>query len=257
MKRLALIALLATALAGAGLAVGQPVQSGNLRIAFDAGFAPHALPRDHPAPVRVTFAGSIVTSDGSRPPQVRRISIALNRYGKLTTRGLPTCKQDELESTSSATALARCRSALVGSGHFRAVVAFSGQPQLPVKGRVLAFLGRTGHGTAILVHVAASSPITATVVLVFNLTHPRKGRFGTIASTTIPKIASDLGYVTNLSLTLGRRYDFEGRRLSFISASCAAPKGFPGALFSFARGSFLFADGRRLTSTVVRDCVVR
>jgi hypothetical protein len=258
MKRLTLTIVAATALLGAGLAAGQPVQEGNLRIGFDATFTPHALPRVRPAPVNVTFSGTIATSDGSRPPQLRRISVALNRHGKLTTRGLPTCKSDELESTSSTTALDRCRGAVVGTGHFGANVDFPGQlQQLPVEGRVLAFNSRVGKRPAILVHVAASSPIQASVVLVFHVSHPRSGKFGTVASTTIPKIASDLGYVTDLSLSFGRRYSFRGEQLSFISASCAAPSGFPGALFSFAKGSFFFANGQRLTSTVVRDCAVR
>lgn len=257
MKRFALTILTAAALVGAAIAVGQPVQKGNLRIGFDATFSPHALPRDRPAPVHVTFSGSVATSDGSRPPQLRRISIALNRYGKLTTRGLPTCKPDTLESTSSATALARCRSAIVGRGRFGANLAFPGQPDLPVEGKVLAFNSTIGHRPAIVVHVAARSPVQATVVLVFHVSHPRDGKFGTVATTAIPKIASDIGYVTDLSLSFGRNYRFRGERLSYLSASCAAPSGFRIALFSFAKGSFLFAGGKQLTSTVVRDCAVR
>jgi hypothetical protein len=257
MKRLALIAVVAAGLLGVTLAAAQPVQQGNLRIGFEASFAPHALPRERPAPVTVGLEGSVETTDGTRPPELRRISIALNRYGRITTRGLPVCPAGVLESTSSATALERCRSALVGHGRFSAEVDFPNQPLLPVEGRVLAFNGRLGGRPVILVHVAASKPITATVVLVFHIAHPQRGKFGTIVSATIPKIASNLGYVTDISLTFGRRYSAGGERLSFLSASCAAPSGFPGAIFSFARGSFLFAGGQRLTATVVRDCSVR
>lgn len=257
MKRLALIAVAVAALIAAALAAAQPVQQGNLRIGFEASFSPHALPRDQPAPVTIDLAGSVATTDGSRPPQLRRISIALNRYGRITTRGLPRCAADQLESTSSATALERCRGALVGRGHFGADVDFPNQPLLPVEGKVLAFNSEVGRHPAILVHVAASKPITATVVLVFHIAHTREGKFGTIVSATIPKIASNLGYVTDVSLSFGRRYRAGGKRLSFLSASCAAPSGFPGAIFSFARGSFLFANGKRLAATVVRDCSVR
>jgi hypothetical protein len=257
MKRLALTAMVAAGLLCAALAAAQPVQQGNLRIGFDASFAPHALPRDRPAPVRAGLEGSVATTDGSRPPQLLRISIALNRYGTITTRGLPRCAAGELESTSSATALERCRSALVGRGRFGAKVDFPNQPLLPVEGKVLAFNSSVGGRPAILVHVAASKPITATVVLTFRISHNPHGKFGTIVSATIPKIASNLGYVTDVSLSIGRRYSVGGERLSFLSASCAAPSGFPGALFSFARGSFLFANGQRLSATVVSDCVVR
>jgi hypothetical protein len=257
MKRLALIAVVAAVLIAASLATAKLVQQGDLRIRFDASFAPHALPRERPAPVRVSLGGSIETTDGSRPPRLSRISIALNRHGRITTRGLPSCSAGELESTSSATALERCRGALVGHGSFGARVDFPGQPALPVEGKVLAFNGERHGGQSILVHVAASRPITATVVLVFHVSHPRHGKFGTVVSTTIPKIASNLGYVTDISLSFGRRYRAGGERLSFLSASCSALSGFPGAFFSFARGSFLFATGQRLTTTVVRNCAVR
>jgi hypothetical protein len=257
MRRLAITIALVGALLGAAGAHGESVQRGDLRVDFDAGFTPHALPRARPAPVRVSLDGSIATADGSRPPQLRRISIALNRYGRLTTRGLPTCARAELESTSSATALRRCRGALVGRGRFGADVAFPNLAPFPVKGRVLAFNSRLRGKLAILVHIYGTSPVTASLVLTFRVSQRRRGVFGTVLSTTIPKIASDVGYVTNVSLSFGRRYRVGSERLSFLSARCAAPAGFPGALFPFARGSFLFANGQRLTTTVVRDCAVR
>ena len=257
MRRLAFTIALVAALLGAGVAHGESVQQGRLRVDFNAGFAPHALPRDRPAPVRVSLDGSVATADGSRPPQLRRISIALNRYGRLTTRGLPTCAPGELESTSSATALRRCRGALVGRGRFGANIAFPDLAPFPVEGNVLAFNSRARGRPAILVHIYGSRPVTASLVLSFKISHRRRGAFGTVLSTRIPKVASDVGYVTDVSLSFGRRYRVGGERLSFLSARCAAPAGFPGALFPFARGNFVFANGQRLTTTVVRDCSVR
>lgn len=257
MRRLAFTIALLAALLGAGSARAESIQQGRLRVDFNAGFAPHSLPRDRPVPVRVSLGGSIATADGSRPPQLRRISIALNRYGRLTTRGLPTCAPRALESTSSATALRRCRGALVGRGRFGANVAFPNLAPFPVEGDVLAFNSRARGKPAIVVHIFGSKPVTASLVLTFKISHRRRGTFGTVLSTTIPRIASDVGYVTDISLSFGRRYRAGGERLSFLSASCAAPAGFPGALFPFARGNFVFANGQRLTSTVVRDCAVR
>jgi hypothetical protein len=257
MRRLAFTFALVAALLVAAAARGESIQQGRLRVDFDAGFAPHALPRSRPAPVRVSLGGSVATADGTRPPQLRRITIALNRYGRLTTRGLPTCARGELESTSSATALRRCRGALVGRGRFGADVAFPTLAPFPVKGSVLAFNSRLRGKPAILVHIYGSRPVTASLVLTFKVSHRRRGKFGTVLSTRIPRIASDVGYVTDVSLSFGRRYRIGGERRSFLSARCAAPAGFPGALFPFARGSFVFANGQRLTTTVVRDCAVR
>jgi len=257
MKRLAFTLVVTTALFAAALAGAQPVQRGDLRIGFDATFAPHALPRDRLAPVTIGLHGTVATTDGSHPPQLRRITIGLNSYGRITTRGLPSCRPNELESISPATALSRCRSALVGHGHFGAELAVSSQSTVPIVGKILAFNSSRGGRQAIAVHIYASTPVQASVVLLFKIEHRRHDKFGTVVSTRIPKIASDLGYVTDISLSFGRRYRFGGEQLSFISASCAAPAGFPGAIFSFAKGSFLFANGQRLTSTVVRDCAVR
>jgi hypothetical protein len=245
------------ALLGVGMARGQPVKKGNLLLSFGGRFTPHALPRDRDVPVTVDLTGSVRTTDGSRPPQLRTISIAVNRYGVVSTEGLPTCRVGLLESTDSQEALARCRGALVGRGRFGANVEFPNLAPFPVEGKMLAFNGRAHGKPVILVHIHGSHPVEATVVLTFKIHHPRKGKFGTVLSARIPLIASDLGYVTNISLEFGRRYHYNGEQRSFVSARCAAPVGFPGALFSFARGTFTFADGKQLSPTLVRDCVVR
>lgn len=258
MRRIALtIPLLLAASLGAGVAHGELVQRGDLRLSFDGRFAPNALPRDRAVPVTVSLEGSVATTDGSRPPQLRRISIAVNRYGRLFTRGLPTCRAGRLEATSSRIALRRCRDALVGRGRFGASVDSPSLNPFPVQGRMLAFNGRAGGRPAIFLHIHGSSPIRATVVLTFRISHPRRGRFGTVLATRIPRIAGDLGYVTDVSLRFGRTYRHAGARRSFLSARCAAPAGFPGAIFAFARGSFVFANGQRLTTTLVRNCLVR
>jgi hypothetical protein len=251
------IALLLSVLTVSGPARGELTQQGNIRLSFNARFAPKVLPRDKLAPVTVDLTGSVGTADGGPPPQLRRISIAVNRYGLFFTRGLPVCPASELEQTSTQVALSRCRSALVGRGRFGANIDFPTSAALPVEGRMLAFNSRVGKRQAILMHIYGSKPVQATFVLTFKISHPRHGTFGTVLSTRIPKLASDLGYVTDVSMSFGRRYTYAGQRRSFLSARCAAPLGLPGALFSFARGSFIFAGGQRLTMTLTRDCRVR
>jgi hypothetical protein len=247
---------LAATLVAAGMASAELTQKGNLRLAFDARFSPHSLPRERDAPVTVNLSGSIRTADGSRPPQLRKMSIAVNRHGRLSTRGLPTCARQRLEATSSEVALARCRASLVGKGRFGANVDFP-DVEFPVQGRMLAFSTSHAGRPAIALHIYGTTPVEATVVLIFKITHPEQGRYGTILTARIPRIAADLGYVTDLSLTFGRRYRHQGEAQSFISARCAAPAGFPGAVFNFARGSFSFANGQTVTTTLTRDCLVR
>ncbi len=258
MKRIAPIAVLvAVALCAAAIAHGEISGGNGLFVKFGGGFAPRSLPRDRNVPVSVRLNTSIRTPGATRPPQLREISFGVNRYGRITTRGLPACRPALLESTDSSKALSRCRGALVGHGKFTANLEFPAQAPFPVHGRMLAFNGRAHGRPAILLHINGSSPVDVTVVLTFTVRHPKRGKFGTVLTTKIPKLASDLGYVTNVALDFDRRYTYRGKRYSFLSARCAAPSGFPGAIFSFTRGTFTFAGGKKIVTTLTRDCVVR
>jgi hypothetical protein len=257
MRRLAIAAVLLTCLPAGVAAARQFVQEGTLRVAFDARLLPHALPRERDAPVTVQLAGAVRTTDGSTPPQLREISIAMNRAGIVSVAGLPSCEASELQQTSSEAALAECRSALVGHGHFAANVNFSGAPVFPARGTVLIFNNSTKKRTGLLLHLYGSSPVRAAFVLPFKITRNSKGKFGTVFSTRIPRLASDRGYVTDIDLTIGRKYGYRGTQRSFISASCAAPAGFTEGFFELAKATFSFAGGKRLTSRLPGDCKVR
>jgi len=254
-----LIPILAIALGllGAGLARAELSQDGNLRISFSGGFTPHSLPRDRPAPITVHVAGAISTTDGSHPPAVRRIEIGINRNGRLTTEGLPTCTSARLQSTSSDEAIERCGPSLVGRGSFGADVQFPSSAPVPATGRMLAFYGSRKGQRALLLHLYGTTPVRTTFVLPLKISRQRQGQFGTLLSARIPTLAGGLGSVTAIDLTVGRTYGYRGQRRSFISASCAAPSGFTVGIFPLARGTFSFADGRTLETTLARACRVR
>lgn len=257
MRRLAIAAVLLACLPAGVAAARQFVQQGTLRVAFEAKLLPHALPRERNAPATVELSGAIRTTDGSAPPQLREISIAMNRAGVVSTKGLPSCQAPRLQQTSTEAALAVCRGALVGRGHFAANVDFSGSPVFPARGTVLVFNSSTGNRPGLLLHLYGSSPVRAAFVLPFRITHQSTGKFGTVFTTHIPRIASDKGYVTDIDLSIGRTYRYKGAQRSFISASCAAPAGFPGAFFELAKATFTFAGGQKLTSRLPGDCKVR
>jgi hypothetical protein len=257
MRRLAIAAALLVCLPAGVAAARQFVQQGTLRVAFEAKLLPHALPRERTAPVTVHLAGAIRTTDGSTPPQLREISIAMNRAGIVSVAGLPSCGAPVLQQTSTEAALALCRSALVGRGHFSANVDFSGSPVFPARGTVLVFNSSTKGHPGLLLHLYGSSPVRAAFVLPFKIARDPKGRFGTVFSTRIPRLASDKGYVTDIDLTIGRKYRYRGSGRSFISASCAAPAGFTVVPYELARATFTFADDQKLTSRLPGDCKVR
>lgn len=233
------------------------IQQGNLRVSFEGRLLPRTLPREHRAPVTVSLGGTVSTADGTRPPQLREISVAVNRAGLVSVTGLPTCTAPELQQTSSEAALKLCRPALVGRGHFAANVNFPGAPLIPARGEILAFNSRLHGRPAMLLHLYGSSPVRAAFVLPFEISYRKHGDFGAVFSTKIPELASDLGYVTEIEMTIGRIYNYASKRRSFLSASCAAPAGFPSTIFKLAKASFTFANGQRLTTGLVRDCRVR
>jgi hypothetical protein len=254
-RRLATLALLLTVVGAlAAVARAEIVQSGDVRVSFHAAFAPTSLPRERPAPISVDFEGKISTTDGTHPPALRRMRLELNSAGQVETRGLPTCKTSALQSTSSDLALARCRPALVGKGTFVA--------QLPVErgllvgGRALVFNGTVGGRAGMLIHIYVSNPVRLTLVIPIKISH-QEGRFGTVLTTTVPRLAGGSGSIVALKLKIGRRFESGGVRRSYLSAACAAPEGFPGAVFTFARSSFSFSDGRDMHTALSRSCEVR
>jgi hypothetical protein len=257
--RLPLLLSLAAAVSvlWAGGAQGERIKSGDLIVSLSGEIAPRTLPRATAVPVKIRVEGDVKTLSGGRPAPLRRLRIAVNRQGKLFTRGLAVCSPAQLQGTSSEAALSACQPALVGRGSFEAKVALPSLAPFPAQGRVLVFNGRRNGHQALLLHIHGRSPTPVTFVLPLTITHRRKGDFGMVISANLPRLAGDLGYVTGIEFTLHRRYRYAGKMRSYLSANCAAPAGFPGAIFVFAKGTFDFSNGQRLRTTLVRDCRVR
>jgi hypothetical protein len=254
MRRYAILtALLVLALAG--LAHAESRQEGNLRVAFDGKLSPHTLPRSGSAPIKVSVGVKIAAANGKTPPQLRKISIAINHNGTLDASGLRVCSLDQIQPSTTADALQACRASLVGEGSFSAKVLLPQQAPFPSKGKVFAFNGRFNGRPAIFAHVYGTNPVPTSYPIPFVISKA-KGTFGTTLSASLPQVTSEWGYVTGLSMTLGRNFSSHGKRRSYLSAGCPAPKGFPGASFPFARAAFGFGK-KTLTSTLTRSCGAR
>lgn len=240
----------------ASLASAELVERGNLFVKFAGGIAPTKLPRHENAPITVRVDGTVRTLSGERPPALRFITIAINRGGKVETRGLPRCERSQIESASSAQALATCGAALVGEGRYLAGVTFPEQEAFPLQGRVLAFNARVDGQRAILAHVYGGNPFPNARIFVF---HIRKsgGTFGTVLTAALPASLNRFGYLKRIVLDLHRDYVYRGRKHSYLSASCGAPQGATIGIFPFVRVGMTFSDGRKLASTLIRTCTVR
>jgi len=258
LKTAGLFALaLLLALGAAGAAQAEKKIEGNLVVSFNGGIVPKSLPRTGTAPVSVTVDSGFATTDGSDPPaQLRQIAIGINKGGKIFDRGLPTCQVRRIQPSTIAAAKRICGRAIVGNGHVRVRVRLANQPPFTFKGPMLVFNAtRSGGMRRLLAQVYGIRPPSA-FVLTFKIVR-KGGTFGTVIRTTLPKAARKWAYVTHFDMKLRRIYSYRGRRHSFISAGCAAPAGFPGAVYPFARANFGFAGGQRVTTTLIRDCKVR
>lgn len=259
MGRAGLIALaLLTSLSTAGVAWGEAGQEGNAIVHFRGGISPHALPRQGVAPVTVAIDSSFEAVDGADPPpQLQTISIEINRHGKIFDRGLPSCHVREIQPATIGAARRICGGAIVGSGQVEVRVHLANQKPFTLEGPLLVFKAPRGDGgpRRLLAQVYGLRPPSA-FVIDFKVLERKRGDYGTVIETSLPEAARRWAYVTHFEMRLHRVYTYRGVERSFVSAGCAAPAGFPGAVYPFAKGSFGFGDGSEATVSLTRDCAV-
>jgi hypothetical protein len=249
------ILLLAVPLLSAS-AGAERAQSGSLIVALNGGIAPRKLPRHKRAPVAVRLSGRVLTEDNSPVPRVNWIRIELAWRGLLDTNGLAVCPRARLNGTSTRQALEHCRSAAVGQGHLFAKVFLPGEPALGIRAHLTAFNGRTAAGRhEVLVHAYSSDP-PVSFVLPFSV-HHRRGAFRTVLVALIRRSVGPWPHVANFQIVVGRHFSHNGRRHSYLSASCPVPKGFTAGFLSFARATYTFQGGHQLTAESVRSCRAR
>jgi hypothetical protein len=234
-------------------------QEDNLRISVEGKLSPKRLPRKGLAPISVEVGWQIATTDGSPPPRLKQLAIEINRHGHFDYAGLPTCPYAKIQPATTQRALANCRSALVGRGSFSAEIALKGQEgeAYAASGQLLVFNGENKGKPVLFGQIYSPRPFATSFVITFEVTELRKGTYGTALTATLPKALRSWGNLTAIEMKLERKYGFKGKRRSYISAGCPAPKGFGLASFKLARTEFAFNGGAELASTVVGDCRVR
>jgi hypothetical protein len=231
-------------------------QQGNLIVALNGGITPRILPRGRPAPVVVHLSGQALTADSSPLPRVNWIRLELAWRGVIDTKGLPVCPRIRLVGRISRQALEGCGHALVGRGALFAQVFIPNQKPFGVHARLLAFNGRTTAGRpAVLVHAFSPSPPVA-FVIPFSV-HHKKGSFRTVLITTIRRSVGPWPHVANFQVAVSRRFMYQGKEHSYVSASCPIPKNFTAGFLSFARATYTFEGGRQVATESVRSCRAR
>jgi hypothetical protein len=230
---------------------------GDLITTFDGALRPRTLPRAQPAPVTVRVGGDVRSASGDvdSVPQLRRISVAINKQGKLFDRGLPRCRPRDVRTATSADALAECGTSLIGSGHVTVLTRIPDQLPFLVRAQLLAFNGPREDGQRLILAQAYAPNPPGSFILTFRVSK-QAGTFGTVLTTTLPEGARKWAYLTHFDMELHRNYEYGGRRRSYVSASCSAPKGFNRAIFPFAKATYTFASGQRLKMSEAAVCRV-
>jgi hypothetical protein len=252
----AVLGALAIFMAGALSAQAEQDQDGNLIGLFHGGISPSRLPRTEAAPINVRMGGKIKTTDKATPPKLTEIILEINANGKIQTKGLGSCSLSKLNSIPASAAEKSCADAMIGHGQVTSRVSLPGQGAFASNGSLLAFNGKYKGKPAVFAQVETRSTLPLTYVIPFEV-RKKSGTFATQLVGVLPEIASEYGYISSFDLSLGRTYRSGGKKLSYASAACPAPKGFTLATFPLARTTYRFADGRSLSSTLVRSCKVR
>lgn len=215
---------------------------------------PTTLPRRGTVPIGVKFGGRISSTLPSGPPKLIKMTIAINRNGRLDTRGLPRCRLGHIDPSTNQEALAACRSSLIGEGSFAANVKIPEQSPFPSQGKVLAFNGRMHGKPVIFAHIYGTRPLPTSYVLPF-VVKGSTGTYGTVLEALFPAVTGEWGYVTGISMNLNRRFSSGGRTHGYLNAGCPAPKGVTRVPFPLARSSFVFDSGLTITTPpLVRTC---
>ena len=251
-KRLTMIMALGAvaAIAVAGFAVAKPVTVtlGNLVLKFDSSVTPKALPKKELAPVTFKLSANISTKDGKHPPVAKSFVAEIDKNGALNPKGLPVCKQGQLEARPTAQAEAACKGALIGKGFATAEVEFPEQAPFNAKGPLRVFNGGgTGNKTLILVHVYANVPAPTAFITRVNVTKINKGKYGLKVDANIPTVAGGAGSLLNFEITNKKFFNYKGKKQSYFLAKCPT-----GSLFG--QGEVSFDNGDKLKGSVAVPC---
>jgi hypothetical protein len=242
--------ILAALIVAAGEAAAVTVTEGNLTIDVDGATSPAALPRATFAPISFHGSASVSTEDGTHIPPAESTELLVDKHIAIDTTGLPTCSLGQIQASAPAAAMKACGDALIGKGVSTAQVQFPEQASFTAKGPLLAFNGpaEPGYGGyhEQLYYVYADVPLPTALIAVAKVSRAN-GPYGYKISVSIPKIAGGAGSFGGAEFTIDRRWTYQGKQHSFLSAECANDH------FD-ARVEVDFGDGSRVTGNVIQAC---
>jgi hypothetical protein len=216
------------------------VKVGNLVLTFNGGFTPTKLSKTKLTPIHLNVSGKIATADGSHPPPLTSFVLEADKNSGINAKGVPTCKEGQLEARTTKDAEKVCGKALIGKGTTGVQVEFAESKPIQLHSKLLIFNGGVKGGTTtLLIHAYLSSPVTAAIVTNVKVSKVHNGRYGLKSVATIPKIANYAGSVTDFNLVINKP--------GYLLAKCPDGK-------ILAQGEAVFKDGTKAKGEVVRPC---
>ncbi len=246
---IALAAVLALGVAGIASGAGSTEKGvvGNLEFEAGGGFSPKTLSKTTLTPITLNAEGKIKTLDGTHPSPLKEVLFEADKNSAVFVKGFPACKSGQLQSQDTKHAEAICKSAIIGKGTTKVEIAFPESKVVPVSSKLLVFNGgEKGGVTTFYIHAYITLPVPAAIVTTVKIKKIHHGRYGMLATATIPKIAGE-GAVTSFSLKIGKTYTYKGKKVSILSAKCP-----DGKLQAHALAKF--ADNTQISTEFVRPC---
>ena len=252
--------LLAIAVVAAGLAGAEQSGRPGVLVSLNGSFSPKQLSRDRFSPVSITLEGAVQGTEGLLPPPIGRIDIDFGSNAELSPTGLPTCRRSQLVASDVRHAMAACGPALVGRGSVTAILEFPDSGPHEVQAHLLAFNGHSKEPDAVVwAFVSPYRPALATsFVLPFYLQGiPTGGAFGHRIRAPVFHNPARFWRLSRFSVTLGRRYRYEGERRSYLKARCPLPPRFNSLSIPLARATYRFSPAPAVSVDIYRACRAR
>jgi len=262
--------LLATAACLLGLAVVLVVAArgetaAETRTAAAADLIPRELPREEfaPARLRIAFASDAA---GAPTPELRRIALEVGDRVRFRG-GLPSCPLADLYEEERP-----CPRSIIGHGAVASEIAPPGGAPRAVDGELVAFFNQTHRQARVLARVVTGEPLPLTYVIPFSV-KPAAGAYGNglvvrRMSRIVGKCAAGhpnclaqpytlkgvYGHISELRMTLDRRFAAGGERRGFVEGRCPAEPGSERAAFPILRAVLTYGDGSEASPSVSQPC---
>jgi hypothetical protein len=244
-KKLKTTAVVATltmaAFAVGGIGIAKPVKSvdGNVEAEFGGGFSPKALSEEKPAPIASFLWEKVSTRDGFYPPALKKLRVVGDEHVEVDLKSWPVCRLAERDQRlTTGDVRKQCGPSIVGTGRIKGGVIFVGDKLIGFESDLLV---TKGPGSTLYAYADLSVPTPALIVIPIEVKKIHRGRFGTEAVASLPKIAGGSGVVTYFRL---------GFKKGVLHATC------PNRHLS-ARISAIFGGETKTSVKLTRPCAAR